>query len=117
MWAGRGVGGCEADLVAAEHKVFLQPHDARRVGGVLLVEELQQLDLRLRLLQKGLLALDDLDGHRLASLVVVRLDHLAEGALADDRRHLVPVVEELATLDDVVVVFIVVPCERAPHDM
>ena len=63
-------------LVAAEHEVLLEAYDARGVGRVLLVEELEQLDLRLGLLQEGLLRLDDLDGDVLRLALVVRLDHL-----------------------------------------
>mmetsp|Transcript_29698 Transcript_29698/g.76867 ORF Transcript_29698/g.76867 Transcript_29698/m.76867 type:complete len:407 (+) Transcript_29698:332-1552(+) len=74
-------------LVAAEQKVVEQAHDARRVARILLVEELQQLDLRLGLLQEGLLTLDDLDRHRLRPILVVRLDDLPKRPLADDRAH------------------------------
>eukprot|EP00964_Phaeocystis_antarctica_P151459 scaffold119065_cov63-Phaeocystis_antarctica.AAC.1 len=102
-------------LVAAEHKVLEQAHDAGRVAHVLLVEELEQLDLRLGLLQEGLLALDDLDRHPLLRRVVERLDHLPEGALTDDRAHRVAIVEELPILDDVVIVLIVpAMVEEAP---
>ena len=94
-------------LVAAEHEVLEQPHDARGVAQVLLVEELEELDLCLGLLQEGLLALDDLDRHPLLRRVVERLDHLPEGALADDGTHRVPIVEELAILHHVVVVLVV----------
>ena len=60
------------------------------------------------LLQEWLLRLDDLDGHGLSSFIVVGLDHLSEGALTNDSRDLVTVVEDLAALYDVVVVLVIV---------
>ena len=39
-------------LVPAEEEVLLQPHDAGRVERVLVVEELEKLDLRLRLRER-----------------------------------------------------------------
>eukprot|EP00966_Prymnesium_polylepis_P117980 2727912-Prymnesium_polylepis.1 len=101
--------------MAAEEKVVEQPHDARLVGRVLLAEELEQLDLGLRLQQEGPLALDDLDRHRLAPLRVLRLHDKAERALADNRPDNEPIVETLAGLDDVVVVGVVpAVVDRAP---
>lgn len=43
---------------------------------VMLVHELQQPQLYLRLVQEGLLVLDDLDGHQLLGLVIVCFYHL-----------------------------------------
>jgi len=63
-------------LVPSEEEVLVQPHDAGRVHRVFDVEKLEQLDLRLGLLQEGLLRLDDLDGDVLRLALVVRLDHL-----------------------------------------
>ena len=82
-----------------------------------------------RLLQKGLLALDDLDRNVIRDHRVVRLDDLPERTLANDRAYHVPrrgaergenekgcawgsgsmspVVEELAIFDDVVVVLVI----------
>lgn len=43
---------------------------------VMPVHQLQQPQLNLRLVQEGLFVLDDLDGHQLLSLVVIRFHHL-----------------------------------------
>ena len=59
-------------------------------------------------MQERLLIFDDLDGDVALLLVVVCLDHLPEGALADKRVYLVAIEKPLSRLDDVVMVFVVV---------
>ena len=109
-----GADRMRASLGARSGRTHLQSDDTRRVGGVLLVEELQQLDLRLSLLQERFLRLDDLDGHRLATLIVVCLHHLTERALPNHCGHLVALVEQLAALHNIVIVFVVPPCKTRP---
>jgi hypothetical protein len=45
--------------------------------------------------------------------MVVGLDHLAEGALSDERVNLVAVEEALAGLNDVIVVLVIVALKNA----
>lgn len=76
--------------------------------GVLFVQMGQQLNFRLGLHQKGLLGLDDFDGHFDVVLQVVGPDHLSERSLADPFLDAVPtLVEQLPGIDDVVVVVVV----------
>mmetsp|Transcript_14083 Transcript_14083/g.37903 ORF Transcript_14083/g.37903 Transcript_14083/m.37903 type:complete len:528 (+) Transcript_14083:98-1681(+) len=95
-------------LVAAVHEVRQEAHDAGLVVGVLGIEELEELDLRLGLLQEGLLTLDDLDCNRRARHRVPGLHHLPKRALADGLVHGVAVREHLARPHDVVRMLVVV---------
>jgi hypothetical protein len=66
--------------VAAVVKLLQEAHDAPLVLRVLLVQQLQQADLRARLPPEGLLVLDYLDSHLGAGARVRRGDDLwAEG--------------------------------------
>jgi hypothetical protein len=64
-------------------------------------------------MQKWLLVLDDLDRDVGVLFMVVGLDHLAEGALSDERVNLVAVEEALAGLNDVIVVLVIVALKNA----
>lgn len=90
------------------HKMPLQLDDVVFVLRVRPVHHLQQVDLDLCLTQEGSLVLDDLDRHLALLFVVVRLDHLAEAAFADEGVDFVAVEKLLAVFNDVVVVLIVV---------
>ena len=70
------------------HKVVLELDHVVLVFPVSPVHRLQEADLDLGLVQEGLLVLDDLDGDVAALLVVERLNHLAERALAWIRNEL-----------------------------
>lgn len=79
-----------ADVVA-ECKVLQHVDDIHRGVLVLFAQVLQDADFLGRLPVKPLLVAHHFECHLLVVLVVVRLDHLAEAALADDFQHLIPV--------------------------
>ena len=94
--------------VVAVHEVALELDNVGAQLVLVLIHELQEAHLDLRLLQERPLVLDDLDGDELVRLAVVGLDHLAERALADERVDVVAVEERLAALHYVVEVLVVV---------
>ena len=68
--------------VFPEDEAVLYVHHVGSVGLVLPRQLLQYRDIPLGLLEKPLLVPDDLDGRVLLGLVVIDLEDLAEGALA-----------------------------------
>ena len=54
------------------------------------VHELQQLDLNLRLVEEGLLVLDDLDRNLTLLNLIVSLDYLTEGTFSNETINFIP---------------------------
>ena len=111
-----GCGGAQVDREALECDTQVVPEVevVQRLDHVVLLlrvvvaQVLQQLHLNEGLLVEALLVADDLErAHRLG-LVVVRLDHLPEGALAELPYHLVPVADVVVHDHRVVAALVVV---------
>lgn len=71
-------------LVVAVHKLVQQTHNVRLVLPVHVQDLLQNVDLRARLHQEGLPALDDLDRHLALVFSVVSRHHLTERTLESE---------------------------------
>jgi hypothetical protein len=79
--------------VAAEQERILHVDDVVVVALVLAAEQVEDLDLRLRLLVEAALVADDLEGDVRLGFVVVGFDHVAERSLAEPLEDFVPVAD------------------------
>ena len=82
--------------------------DVGGVGWVRSEQLLQDLDLALGLLQEPLLVPDYLESGVLLGLVVIHLEDLSEGSLAEHPEHLVPVGHVVVAHVDVATLRVVV---------
>ncbi len=105
----------DADVTAEGERVD-HVYDVVGVVVVLALEVLQDAYLLVRLPQDLLLVAHELQGHVLAELVVVALEHLAEGALAERAQDLVAIGDVVVNDGPVGALLVVVAAvERARH--
>lgn len=87
--------------------IVLHVDDVHRVIGIVLLQELQDLELHARLVVVLLLVLNDLKRDELLALVVKALDCNAEGAFAKELMDLVAVANVIFHVDSVVALVVV----------
>ena len=87
--------------------IVLHVNDVHRVIGIVLLQELQDLELHASLIVVLLLVLNDLKRDELLALVVKALDCYAEGAFAKELLDLVAVANVIFHIDSVVALVVV----------
>ena len=106
--------------VPTEYKVVLDVDHVGCVAGILAQEMFQDFNFPLGLVQEPFIVPDDLQSSKLSSLVVVNLQHLAEGPFPEDLEDLVPVADMVVRKGNIVVLHVVktkVPQWKVARDL